>query len=329
MVSNKTNFKCFILMPYGKSDEDRKKFNDVFTKGIQVTAKRVLNCDVLFFRADMTLKAFELAKNVHSHIEEADFCIADITDSNPNVLYELGYAKAKGKELIIITQDDGPYPIDISNMIISKYSTDDDDAFEILSQNLASSIERAIESTQNKVYSIKDSYDVKCFQNRYVAHLNNAFLKAKNKIDILQTNLETIEKENLDSLTYALEHNKDLKLRILTLDPESYFAQKRAEQLGRASVHYRDVLHKSIRSLSSKLSKFGEQFSLRIYEDFPTQITFMIDDHIYSCTVARNIKSRELCTFMLEKYLAGVERSFIFHFDAIWVNSREYMIHTL
>ncbi|MFZ3169742.1 MAG: hypothetical protein WA130_19175 [Candidatus Methanoperedens sp.] len=119
-----------------------------------------------------------------------------------------------------------------------------------------------------------------------------------------------------------------MKLRILTLDPDSYFAQKRAEQLGLAVAHYRYELHESIQLILKELSGYGDKFSLRIYEDFPTQITYIIDDHVYSCTVARNYRSRELCTFKLSKNATGVERSFFFHFNSVWSNSREYKIQS-
>lgn len=114
-------------------------------------------------------------------------------------------------------------------------------------------------------------------------------------------------------------------MRVLTLDPDSYFTKIRADQLGLATVHFRNELHKSIRTVIERLSEFKEQFSLRIYDDFPTQITFIIDDFVYTCTVAKNVRSRELCTFRLQKLAAGVERSFLFHFESIWSNARIYL----
>jgi len=330
-MSNKEKYKCFVIMPYGKSEEEKRMFNDIFTKAIQSTANRILGFEIVFDRADINLKAFEFMKHVHKHIDDCHFCLADITGLNNNVLYEMGYAKAKGKDIIVISQENNsPYPIDISNMTITKYSAKDDDDFEILSQKLAGLVEKAIDFIKIRTYSIKDAYEVKCYQNRKAADLNAAFRKAIIKISILQTNLDTMEKENyLDSLEYALQNNKQLGLRILTLDPDSYFAQKRAEQIGLAIAHYRNELHASIQSVIDRLSKFGGQFSLRIYDDFPTQITYIIDDFVYPCTVARNMRSRELCTFMLDRFAAGVERSFLFHFDAIWANAKAYEAHTL
>lgn len=316
-------------MPFGKKDNQTEveTFNKVF-KAIRDSAARILEFKVVFDRADMTLNEFELIKGVHKCIDNSDFCLADITGENPNVFYEMGYARAVGKEVIIISQppkEGNSYPIDVRNMIVTEYSVESDEDYDVLSQKVAFLVERAVEISQSRTYSIKDAYGIECFQNRKTADLFNAFRNAKERIDILQTNLATIEKNYLESLTYALDHNEDLKLRVLTLDPDSYFTKMRADQLGLATVRFRNELHKSIGSVIKCLSGFEEKFSLRIYDDFPTQITFIIDDFVYTCTVAKNVRSRELCTFKLQKFAAGVERSFLFHFESIWSNARVYL----
>jgi hypothetical protein len=72
------------------------------------------------------------------------------------------------------------------------------------------------------------------------------------------------------------------------------------------------------------LSEFPSQFSLRIYNEYPTQITMRVDDVVYVGTIAKNHRSRELCTFRVDVGAAGVERSFVNQFDAIWETSTEY-----
>ena len=46
-----------------------------------------------------------------------------MTGRNPNVYYELGYAHARGKQVILITQDDGDFPFDVSGIRHITYST--------------------------------------------------------------------------------------------------------------------------------------------------------------------------------------------------------------
>lgn len=229
-------------------------------------------------------------------------------------------------------------PTDISNIIVGKDFKD----FHIFLglgkrhfPNIIVGKYSTVGATKLKTYSVKDSYEITCFQkNMAGAELGHALSQAKDKIDILEISLDIIEQNYLSSLITALENNKQLKLRILALDPDGYFAQKRAEQLGLAIANYRNELHGRIQSIIGKLSKFGGQFSLRIYDDSPTKIIFIIDNYVYICTVTRNVRSREeLCTFKLEKRAADVKGFLLFHFDAIfdaiWSNARDYQRHIL
>lgn len=52
---------------------------------------------------------------IEEKIKAAAICIADITLDNPNVWYEVGYAMASNKTIILICSDErvGNYPFDI------------------------------------------------------------------------------------------------------------------------------------------------------------------------------------------------------------------------
>src|SRR5688572_8723363 len=51
-------------------------------------------------------------QGVHDQIQQAHLIIADLTAKNPNVLYQIGYAHASGKKVILIAQhgEDLPFP---------------------------------------------------------------------------------------------------------------------------------------------------------------------------------------------------------------------------
>jgi hypothetical protein len=273
------------------------------------------------------LKDFALIESVHKNIREADFCLADITRANPNVMYEVGFARALDKELIVVTQDDKHSPIDVSNHIITKYEKTDI-GLESLVQKLAGYFKEAVKIVELKRKSSKESYEVTCFESGEVSDLGEAFSQAEKYINILESNLERAFKYS-SAIEQAMINNKELELRVLALDPDSFFAQARARQLGVAIAHYRHKLHENIEKMILKFKDYAGRFSLQVYDDFPTQISFAVDDKIYSCTVARNARARDLCTFKLSKHEAGVERSFGFHFDSLWSNSHDYQSHTL
>jgi nucleoside 2-deoxyribosyltransferase len=55
-------------------------------------------------RADDITEPGRITDQIISAIERADVVIADITDANPNVLFELGYADALEKRIIVLNQ---------------------------------------------------------------------------------------------------------------------------------------------------------------------------------------------------------------------------------
>ncbi len=75
-------------------------------------------------------------------LNEAAFCVADVTGHNPNVMWETGYAMALGKPTILIGQDIRSLPFDLITHRVHEYSALDPGAFrrrltEAIRQTLA------------------------------------------------------------------------------------------------------------------------------------------------------------------------------------------------
>lgn len=170
-------------------------------------------------------------------------------------------------------------------------------------------------------------YPVMCYSDREAAEIDIALAKARREINILQTNLETVGDNYTTSIEKAIERARAgscaIRVRILTLDPDSYFTAFRAKQLTIGVAEYRRKLHANIESVLRVLGKYSE-VEVRVYDDFPTQIVFMADDDVFDCTVARGFKSRELCSFKVDLKNLGVERSFLFHFRSLWTMAEPY-----
>jgi hypothetical protein len=275
-------------------------------------------------RADFSLKGLEFRQNLHTHLDEADLCICDITGANPNVMYEIGYARAKQKKTILIRQAEQEIPVDLQDKYVQTY---DAASLVDLSLYLETAVVKGIEAIKTKRASTQPSYDVRCFKDRDASDLGHAIAEASDHIEILETNVSTVVNAYIPQLKKALDRNPTLSVRVLTLNPDSSFVNNRAAQLGVPIGQYREELHDSIRRLLLQLEKYGERITLRIYDDFPTQITFMVDDEIYSCSIARSNRSRRLCTFKLHGYDQGAERTFQFHFEAVWGFGEVYVPH--
>lgn len=86
-----------------------KEFNDVYNLGIKETAKEV---GIDAERLDSQIFVSNMLDKIYSEIETADLIIADMSTRNPNVFYEVGYADAKKKFVILLTNNSEDIPFD-------------------------------------------------------------------------------------------------------------------------------------------------------------------------------------------------------------------------
>ena len=72
-------------------------------------------------RADDLLESTELLDYILRHIREDRATIADVTGSNPNVMFELGYAHGRGKPFFLSTQSIADLPFDLRGFNATEY----------------------------------------------------------------------------------------------------------------------------------------------------------------------------------------------------------------
>jgi predicted nucleotide-binding protein len=61
-------------------------------------------------------------ESVQRAIQEADLVIADLTHNNPNVMFEVGFAQASGKQVLFIVQEEAEHiPFDIRGNLFIVY----------------------------------------------------------------------------------------------------------------------------------------------------------------------------------------------------------------
>ena len=104
----------FVLMPF---DED---FNDIYELFVKAEMKRAgFSVD----RADDIESQQNILRDILERIDKSDLIVADLTNSNPNVFYELGLAHALKKPVILITQSVDDVPFDLKSYRLLEYST--------------------------------------------------------------------------------------------------------------------------------------------------------------------------------------------------------------
>ena len=117
---------CFVIQPFDGGKYD-KRFRDTFEPAI-----REGGFDP--YRVDLDPAASVPIDEIERRIREASACLADITEDNPNVWFELGLAIAFRKEICLVCSNDRKtkYPFDVQHRLIIPYSSESQSDFQIL-----------------------------------------------------------------------------------------------------------------------------------------------------------------------------------------------------
>lgn len=124
-IHSKKIYKIFVAMPYW-SHPEITEFNTLFKEvlsDIQRKGKVELELiPIMRFRG----KSQRIDQRLIDKIEECDIFIADITGNNINVIFEIGFAEAKNKPIILIKQekDKTKVPFDMDKLQYIPYPKD-------------------------------------------------------------------------------------------------------------------------------------------------------------------------------------------------------------
>ena len=104
---------CFVIAPIGESDSDTRKRSDQVLKHVIMPAVASLGYEAV--RADQIEKPGIITSQVIQHIINDSLVIADLTEYNPNVFYELAIRHALRKPFIHLIQEGERIPFDVAN----------------------------------------------------------------------------------------------------------------------------------------------------------------------------------------------------------------------
>lgn len=123
---------CFVIMPF-------KPELNYFYLYVKKHIEEAHNIEC--FRGDNDILTIPLLDKIKNYIETSDVVLADCTDRNPNVFYELGIAHTLNKKVILISMDDiKEAPTDIRHYEFIKYTLDKHEEFLAKLDNALSNV---------------------------------------------------------------------------------------------------------------------------------------------------------------------------------------------
>ena len=117
--------KCFVIQPF--DDENDKRYEEVYKPALE-------EAEVEPYRVDRDPTVTVPIESIEKRIRESDICLADITTNNPNVWYELGFAFAVGRPVVMTCGEARVerLPFDVRHRVVIKYATASPSDFEQL-----------------------------------------------------------------------------------------------------------------------------------------------------------------------------------------------------
>lgn len=130
---------CFVIAPIGDPDSETRKKSDQVLKHL---IKPILDPKYSIERADKMGRPGIITVQIVQQIFDAELVVADLTDRNPNVFYELAIRHAVRKPAIhIVSRGDQDVPFDVQDMRFVPYDLADPDILEEAREKLSDAVE--------------------------------------------------------------------------------------------------------------------------------------------------------------------------------------------
>ena len=137
----------FVLMPF------KDELKDVYWKAIKPA------CDSAGFRAlrvdELEDVVFNINRKIIEYIFKSDVIVADLTELNPNVFYEMGVAHAIDNKTIMIIENKEKVPFDVSTYSCILYDKTES-GLNKLTKRISATLEKVEEWRKHPTNPVQD-----------------------------------------------------------------------------------------------------------------------------------------------------------------------------
>lgn len=163
---------CFVIQAFDSGKFDRRY--------IETIKPALIKADVDPQRADEILGLNPVIEKIEKAIESAAICIAEVSEDNPNVWLELGYALALDRPTVILCDRTArpKLPFDIQHRPIIFYRTDSRSGFDELERDIIKFVKNQLGNERRiaKTYTLKPGSETSTDLEKYeVSILATAF----------------------------------------------------------------------------------------------------------------------------------------------------------
>lgn len=153
----KINPSCFVIQYFDKGKYDRR-YNETIKPAL-------VEAEVDPQRADEILGLNPVISKIEDAIKSASICIAEVSEDNPNVWLELGYALALNRPTVILCDESRreKLPFNIQHRPVIFYRTDSSSGFEDLKKSIIECIKSELSNSPRvkKIQTLKSGSENK------------------------------------------------------------------------------------------------------------------------------------------------------------------------
>lgn len=234
---------CFVISPIGEPDSETRKRSDQVLR--HVVRPAASSCGYRAVRADEIDKPGMITSQVIQHVVNDALVVADLTERNPNVFYELAIRHALRKPLVQIIRKGEAIPFDVAGTRTIYVDHKDLDSVESAKNEIIEQI-KALEKDSSDIETpISISLDLQLLrqsekpEERSLADLVAAVVELRASLSKIELRVGTKDQEGLLG-----EIQTDLRALPARLD--DYLGGPRLPGMRRGRFHpmmFRELLH--------------------------------------------------------------------------------------
>jgi hypothetical protein len=133
---------CFVIMPFGGWFDSY--YSEIYCQAIN-------EAGMIPQRADDLYRPSNIVQDIWNLTKQARIILADLSNKNPNVFYELGLAHALAKPAILITQNMDDIPFDLRGLRIIEYDKNRQNWGDYLKKSIKQAILETIKSPNETI----------------------------------------------------------------------------------------------------------------------------------------------------------------------------------
>lgn len=241
--------RCFVIAPIGEASSDTRKRSDQILKHVVAPAVDACGYEKPV-RADQIAEPGMITSQVIQHIVDDELVIADLTERNPNVFYELAVRHAVRRPLVQMIRKGDQIPFDVAGARTVFVDHKDLDSVEAAIEEISNQI-RALEKDPSKLETpISVSLDLQLLkqsenpEERSLGDVLTSLSELRSVITVMQKKLddptellppgyfrEIAMRGRMGGLHPGMLHEMYDLLNELRLDEEPSTPKKRKERL--------------------------------------------------------------------------------------------------